>query len=208
MRHEEDLLSRRHSRGSGCFFIIGMGMPIIYRNYNDLSKVIGGSFPQKVPAIGRFSELTSKYGYHGETLYIFSTDILKQLTVPDIPGEKFWTESALYFPLNRNYKVHWLNIPVGESVYQQEGLTKNRLKNEINSPRLTLISYKRGAIYHPLFLHKVANCCLYISWKKLLNLRDEYSERICPLVLFIAHLLEPVYCRNFRKTVQTYLKTV
>lgn len=193
---------------SSKFSIIGIGMPIICRSYNDLSKVICSFFPDKVPAIGRLSELTSKYGYHGESLYMFNTYILKKLTVPEIPDEKFWTESALYFPLNRNYKVHWLNVPIGESVYQQEGLSNNRLKNEINSPRLTLISYKRGAIYHPLFLHKVANCCLYISWKKIMGLKDEFAERIPPLVLFFAHFLEPVYCRNFRKKVQACLKTM
>lgn len=188
------------------YSIIGIGLPIIYRNYNDLSKATCSSFSDKVPAVGRLSELTSKYGYNGETLYMFSTYVLKKLTVPEIPGEKFWTETALYLPLNRHYKVHWLNVPAGESVYQQEGLSNNRLKHEVNSPRLTLLSYKKGAIYHPVFLHRIANCCLYISWMKLLGLKDEFSGHISPLVLFFAHLLEPVYCRNFRKTVRVYLK--
>lgn len=188
-------------------YIIGIGMPIIYRHYNDLSKTIGGSFPKKTPESGKLSELTSKYGYHGETLYMFATNILKKLTIPKTPkAEKFWKDSAFYFPLNKEYKVHWLNIPAGESVYQPGGLSDNRLNNEINSPNLTLLSYKKGAIYHPLFLHKIANCCMYITWKKLLKMKDRFGGRI-PLPVYLpAYLMEPVYCSKFRKNIKSCLK--
>lgn len=180
-------------------------MPIIYRNYNDLSKIIGGSFPRRVPQTGRLSELTSKWGYHGETLYMFQTDIIKQLTVPQGLDEKFWKLSAFYFPLNQKYKVYWLNVPAGESVYQPKGLSNNRLKNEINSPKLTLEAYKRGAVYHPLLLHRIANCCLYISWKRIFRLQDISSEKISILVYLFALFLEPIYCRGYRQDIKTYL---
>lgn len=180
--------------------IIGIGMPIIY--YNSCSEVIGGFYPDKLPATGRLSELTSKYGYRGETAYMFLTEILKGLTLPDIPNEKFLTESAFYFPLNKRYKVHWLNVPVGESVYQKDGLTNNRIENEIRSPQSTLYFYKRGAIYHPLFLHRIANCCMYISWKRLTGPEDKFDERIPILIYLFAFFLEPVYCKKFRKVIR------
>lgn len=184
--------------------IIGIGMPIIY--FDSLSRVIGGIYPDGIPTMGRLSELTSRYKYCGETAYVFLTEILKDLTILDVLDEKFLTESALYFPLNKKYKVHWLNVPVGESVYQKEGLTNNRIKNEISSPKLTLFSFKRGGIFHPLFLHRVANCCMYISWKRLVGARDESDERIPILVYLIALFLEPVYCKKFRKTIREGLK--
>lgn len=181
--------------------VIGIGMPLICRHYDDLSRITGGSFPARTPETGRLSELTSRYGYHGETLYMFTANALKELTIPDVPGEKFWTESAFYFPLNKD-KVHWLNLPAGESVYQAGGLSDHRLKHEINSPRLTLLFYKRGAVYHPLLLHRIAGCCLYISWKRLLKLKDESAGCIPLHIRIPAFFIEPVYCRRFRREVR------
>lgn len=186
--------------------IIGVGFPMLCRYYNDPSKSIGGTFPDKVPEIGRLHELTSIYGYHGETVYVFCTTVIKELSVPKISGEKFWNESGFYFPLNQKYKVHWCNVPVGESIYQPDGLSSKRLRNEVESPRLTLLAYKRGAIYHPLFLHRVANCCLYLSWKKLMNVKDEFAEDIPWYIRLIAYCFEPIYCRSFRSMISEYLR--
>lgn len=187
--------------------VIGIGVPVLYRNYSDLTQIVGGVFPKTVPESGKLHELTSRFHYHGETAYVFRTEVIKQLNIPKRDGEKFWSESGFYFPLNKNYKVHWLNIPMGESIYQPDGLTNNRFAHELKSPSLTLLTYKRGAVYHPVFLHRVANCCLYISWKRLLGAADDFPERISWYVYLMACLLEPVYCRTFRSKVKECIGT-
>ena len=184
----------------------GIGFPIACRMFDDLDNIIGGVLPDSVPEYGKLSMLSAKYGYHGEMLYVFTAEFLQKIEIPEFAGEKFLTESAFLFPINDNRIVKWVNKAIAESVYQKNGITNNRMKIELSSPAATLYSYKMGAIHHPMYMHRVANCCLYISWKKLTKAPDNDGHRISIFVRIPGILLEPIYCRSFKKRIQKGIK--
>lgn len=181
--------------------LAGIGFPIVCRMFDDMDNIIGGVLSDSVPEYGKLSMLSAKYGYHGEMLYAFTGEFLQKIEIPEFAGEKFLTESAFLFPINDNRIVKWVNKAIAESVYQKNGITNNRLKTELSSSAATLYSYKMGAIHHPMYMHRVANCCLYVAWKKLTKAPDNDSHRIPISVRIPGILLEPIYCRNFKKSV-------
>lgn len=65
---------------------------------------------------------------------VWKTICLKEYPFPEFKGEKFLGEDVVWIPLALKYKMVFLNKPIYISEYLENGLTKNRRKNNIKSP--------------------------------------------------------------------------
>ncbi len=65
---------------------------------------------------------------------VWKTKCLKEYPFPEFKGEKFLGEDVVWMPLALKYKMVFLNEPIYISEYLENGLTKNRRKNNIKSP--------------------------------------------------------------------------
>ena len=191
--------------------VAGIVTPIWCKNsmtdLNQTKEYIG--FSAKTPDIGRMPELYSKYGYHGETLYPFRTTVLKEYMFPDIPNEKFMTESTIYLPISTQYKVHWMNQCLAQSTYMEGGLSDRRFYNQANSPLSTMLFYKLSAQCHPSLITRTMNCGCYYAWKKVFKLSETADFRKYSLPFFeriLGGILVPHYIRLFQNNIKKFLK--
>lgn len=70
---------------------------------------------------------------------VFRTNCLKECPFPEIPNEKFIGEDVVWIRLARKYNMVHINKAIYIGNYQDDGLTKNRRKNNIASPRGCMI---------------------------------------------------------------------
>ncbi|MFJ8524753.1 glycosyltransferase family 2 protein [Bacillus cereus] len=103
--------------------------------------VVGTSMPKNVKNTSMF-DLYHKYGFRGDSLPIFKTEILKTYLYPEIEGEKFITEAVIY---NRISALHEL-ILVDEIIYKcdylPDGYTRNIRKIIQGNPQGYILYYK------------------------------------------------------------------
>ncbi len=158
-------------------------------------------FSDRVPETGRMPELYSKYHYSGETMYPYRVSVLKKYLFPDIPGEKFMTESTMFLPISKKYKVHWVNKCLGESFYLSGGLTDRRFYHQANSPISTLLFYKICASCQINFFGRATGCGCYYAWKKVFKVIENESfdrYRISIIEKIVGFMLTPHYVKLFR----------
>ena len=65
---------------------------------------------------------------------VWKTKYLKEYPFPEFQGEKFLGEDVVWMQLALKYKMVFINEPIYISEYLDNGLTKNRRKNNIKSP--------------------------------------------------------------------------
>lgn len=65
---------------------------------------------------------------------VFYTRCLKEFPFPEIRGERFLGEDIIWVKMGRKYKMVYINKPIYIGNYLEDGLTKNRRLNNINSP--------------------------------------------------------------------------
>ena len=66
---------------------------------------------------------------------VFKTSCLKEFPFPEYPGEKFLSEDVVWMRLARKYKMVHINKAIYIADYYADGLTHNRRRNNIQSPR-------------------------------------------------------------------------
>ena len=104
---------------------------------------------------------------------VWKTKCLKEYPFPEFKGEKFLGEDVVWMPLALKYKMVFLNEPIYISEYLENGLTKNRRKNNIKSPNgcyyksmLVIDIYKEKKIN---FKYLIKNIMQYIIYGKFSN---------------------------------------
>lgn len=65
---------------------------------------------------------------------VWKTKYLKEYSFPEFEQERFLGEDVVWIQLALKYKMVFLNEAIYVSEYLEEGLTKNRRRNNINSP--------------------------------------------------------------------------
>lgn len=70
--------------------------------------------------------------FWGEAEYILRTEYAKQFLYPEYIGERFFNEAYTYMQMQDN--LFWNDSSIYVREYQEEGLSRNFLKNVYNSP--------------------------------------------------------------------------
>lgn len=96
-------------------------------------------YPDGKPTTGYFpSDVVDWYfinrKYAGDTAVVFKTEIAKQYSFPDYPGEKFCAESLMYNRIGSKYLLRYFNENVYVCEYLPDGLSASSVKNRRNSP--------------------------------------------------------------------------
>lgn len=119
-----------------------------YSLYKDENDLCGFSFLReqpdgrgylsgKVPRDGMrstYCDCRINGGLEGDMAEVWYTDKLREFPFPEFPGEKFLGEDAVWVRLSGKYKMRFFNKAIYISQYQNDGLTKNRRKHNIQSP--------------------------------------------------------------------------
>lgn len=71
----------------------------------------------------------------GDMAEVWYTECLRSCKFPEIEGEKFLGEDVVWIKLSRNYKLRFFNTIIYMSDYLEDGLTNNRRKHNIKSPK-------------------------------------------------------------------------
>lgn len=80
-----------------------------------------------------------KYNLLGDKAEVYFTDILKQHTFPEIPGENFISEEIVWNAIARDgYYIRWFNEIIYICNYLEGGLTKDNFKDR-NTPQGRLL---------------------------------------------------------------------
>ena len=71
----------------------------------------------------------------GDMAEVWFTKVLQEYRFPEFPGEKFLGEDLVWIRMSEKYKLRFFNRKLYISGYLDEGLTRNRRKHNILSPR-------------------------------------------------------------------------
>lgn len=73
-------------------------------------------------------------GITGDTAEVFITKVLKKYPFPEFKNEKFLSEDIVWVEMSKQYNMIFYNKIIYIAEYLGNGLTKNRRKNNWNSP--------------------------------------------------------------------------
>ena len=80
-----------------------------------------------------------KFGVKGDKAEVFYTKVLKQFPFPSFYGEKFLTESVVWYRIaNAGYKIRWVNQIFYYCEYLEDGLTNSGRKYRLQNPLGTM----------------------------------------------------------------------
>ena len=153
---------------------------------------------------GEFADATSlerdKLHIEGDKAEVFYTEILRKFPFPEFEGEKFVTESAVWYAIAaEGYRLRWFNEPVIVCEYLGDGLTKHAEDIKKRNPLGYLYYYglcrrvqkgakkKLAAVYH---FYEVA-CAL--GWDKKKICRELKVTRVS---LWLARAAKKVFGRE------------
>lgn len=72
---------------------------------------------------------------HADKAEVFYTRCLREFPFPEFPGERFLGEDVVWLQMGRTYPMVHINRAIYTFEYQNDGLTRNRRRNNIASPR-------------------------------------------------------------------------
>ena len=119
-----------------------------YRKYKSDTKICGYSFLRQFPD-GKINgnrypsdEWVTSYlnarinsgDDSSDKAEVFNTKCLQEFPFPEYPGERFLGEDIVWMRMSRKYSTVHINQPIYVGDYQEDGLTTNRRKNNIQSP--------------------------------------------------------------------------
>lgn len=119
-----------------------------YRKSNYRTNTIIASSGIAVPETASSLELAFKYHQTGDKAEVFYTDILKQFSFPDIPGNKFVPEALIWYRIaNTGYKLIVKENAIYNCDYIADGYTKNFKQNLKKNSQGFALFYKECLSY-------------------------------------------------------------
>lgn len=82
-----------------------------------------------------------KYNSRGDMSEVYKTEILRAFPFPEIPGEKFCTESLVWNRIAQKYKLRYFYEKIYLCEYLPDGLTASSVKFRRASPQAALVAY-------------------------------------------------------------------
>ena len=156
-------------------------------------------FSESVPEYGTLMDLYNKYGFRGETLLVYKTDILKKFYFPEIPDEKFMKESVVYWRIDNHYTMKYIHSFLSRGEYLDDGLSKGIIEREIKNPVSTSLYYKTGAVFQDNFIKRIKFSGCYYAWKEFYNITYTNGDKIKLVEKILGNILKFHYKKLFEK---------
>lgn len=157
-------------------------------------------FSARVPEYGTIQDLYDKYGFRGETLIVFKTNILRDNMFPTFENEKFVKEAIVYLRIDAEYEFLYYNHFLSCGDYLNDGLSSIGKSREMSNPRATLEYYKTGAIYRKSIIQRAKSAGCYYAWKEKFCLVDKTEDLLPISSKFAGMILHMHYKRIFDHT--------
>lgn len=143
------------------------------------------------------TELRDNYGFEGDTILFFKTDLLKQQLFKEFDGEKFLPEANLYCELDLLGTMILLNEVLYYCEYRSDGLTVQYHKLLFDNPKGTADTYYKmsrnaSSIYKAFkyaIIAQAYNCILPKA--KRLKFKDN------SLLMNLANIGVPFFTRKY-----------
>ena len=158
-----------------------------HKKYKNNEKICGYSFLRKYPngeindkkfprneLIGNYIDVRINGKIGGDKAEVFLTKCLLEFLFPEFENEKFLGEDVVWFDMALKYDMVHINSSIYISDYLQDGLTKNRRKNNINSPIGCMERAKRLMNNKCNILTRIKGILSYIVYGKFAN--KKYKE--------------------------------
>lgn len=118
-----------------------------YDEYNKNDNICGFSFLRQYPngktnvnlnnsedIIGSYIQMRVNNNKVGDMAEVYFTSILKQYSFPEIENENFFSEDYVWIEIAKKYDLVFSSKVIYISDYIDDGLTKNRRKNNFRNP--------------------------------------------------------------------------
>lgn len=92
-------------------------------------------------------EFRYKYKIRGDMSEVFKTEVLREFPFPEIPGERFCTESLVWNRIAKKYKMRFFYEKIYLCEYLPDGLTAGSIRARRSSPEAALIAYSEFSRY-------------------------------------------------------------
>ncbi len=143
----------------------------------------------------------------GDMAEVWKTKCLKEFPFPEFPDEKFLGEDIIWFKMAEKYEMRFFDKAIYISNYLDDGLTRNRRKHNILSPKGCMVRAE-------VFLDSKANSKVkvkamlqYIIYGKFAN--NKYAQLFDKSKhKFMLALLYPAAYFLYRKWKKTYIGKV
>lgn len=142
---------------------------------------------------------------HADKAEVFYTKCLQEFPFPEYKGEKFLGEDTVWLPMGRSYDMVYINKAIYIFEYQDSGLTRNRRRHNIASPRGCM---HRATLYMERDIklrYRLKGALQYLIYGKfagyhLIELLTMTKYRLLATVLIVpASIMHAVWRQNFRK---------
>lgn len=108
-----------------------------------------------------------EYKTAGEKTYVFKTELVRDITFPDILPEKFFPELYLYDEIGARYKFITSNTVLTICEYQPDGYTGNYRKLMLTNPTGFAYLYGMRAVRADGFSKKLSMAARYNAFKMM-----------------------------------------
>lgn len=154
--------------------------------------------------VGSYIEERIRKNRPGDMAEVFLTKALREFPFPEFPGERFLSEDVVWIPMGMKYKTVFINIPIYQFEYLDDGLTKNDKRHKFQSPLGSMMRGKLLMTRQCGFIANVRGAILYDCYRSCLDgtipdlLKLELGYRF-----FLALVMRPlgaVFEKRWRKS--------
>ena len=136
---------------------------------------------------------------------VFYTDCLKKYPFPEIENEKFLGEDVVWMRMAREYNMVFVNKTIYIAEYLEDGLTKNRRKNNIQSPKGCVLRAKEYISKDVILLLREKNILQYLiyGWfaeMRTIDLINGTNEKLLTVLsLLPAWVIYQKWCLEYKE---------
>ncbi len=156
------------------------------------NKVIGTEMPKDIEYASGL-ELYQKFGFKGDTLRLYKTEVLKKFLFPKIEGEKFIYENVVFDIIDSKYKMLINRDKLYYCDYLEDGYTVNAKKLKKENPIGYAYALNSGVKYSLTIRRKIKWTVLYIEWCKKNKIENAYNNFCNPLLYIIMYIPATIY---------------
>lgn len=142
------------------------------------------------------TELYDRYGFSGDTVLFFDTQLLKRCKFREFEGEKFLSEDNLYCELDTFGPMILVDRVLYYCEYRPDGLTAKFFKLLHDNPKGAADTAMRRSIYATSLLTAFKYAVVSRAYNNLLprDQRLQYNKN--RLMMFMAGIVAPVYSKK------------
>lgn len=139
------------------------------------------------------SDLRDLYGFEGDTVLFFKTDVLKRNPFKEFKGEKFLTENNLYCDLDSIGEMLLLNEVLYYCEYLPDGLTSKYAKLLIDNPKGTADTYYKMSLVSKNVMTSFKYAIIAQAYKSLVDDTSELDFNKNKMMMAFAEIFVPLF---------------